>query len=595
MIANINISDRLKKAFRTIIYVYYASKCFPFGDYFFVVFPFISILLTDGLMNSIWDLLLVIPYGISMASGFIHNTICDLATDPKEKNIIGQGHLQKGLAENSMVILMLLAIISSIILYNSWIAIALFWSIILMALAYNGLGMRLKESMFGPIIASITLWIGAPLVILTEFNYIKNSLVLLLVFGIFFVYIGYEIQHTIRDYEIDLAYGNKTFSVRAGKKNAVMVEYLSVFLGYILLISSIYTYSHYIFTNALIFCVIVFALSLGLAIAYGIKVKFNIERNSIFPVIPYHITKLFILFYGLLILKIPEAILVFIIYIHISNIFSVKFLKNFFENYLHDRSPVEITYLKGWFDVERQGDLCCRWIEQFAYLTLIQKDNQQIAVLKFKAKSFNKPKVLNIFSNGHLLQSSLVPTHLTDIAITIELVVGDNLIFFEIPDGSQRPCDINEFNNIDCRYLSIYICGLNVSVPTTLVRENSIFKDGWHELERIDGQYFRWMRKEASIELTSVGGKNYTINFDVMSFYRPRDIIIYLNDQLILQTLVPTEYISLNIKFQTKIGINMLWLKTLDECERPCELPDLNNEDPRVLCIAVKNFKIILN
>lgn len=446
---------------KRIINIYYASRAFPFGNYLLILFPFLSLLFANNPMKSIWDILLIIPFIISMTGGFIYNTICDLAADPRDKNIIAQGLLHKRTAEKLVAILMLATIISSIILYKSWIAIALFWLISLMAFMYSGLNIRLKESFIAPIIASITLWVGAPLVLLVEFNYF-NALSINLLLGLFFIYMGYEIQHTIRDYETDLAFDIQTFAVRLGKKTAILVEYTSIAIGYIFLLAGFYNYSSLLFFNELIFFSIIFFISVAQTIAYGVKVQFNIERNSIFPIIPYHITKIFLIFYGLIILKIPEVIILFLLYIHTSNMFSLKFLSNFFNEYLHTDQTIKIEYIKGWFDLERHDDLSCRWIDDNAYMTLTPKANR-IAILKFKARSFHISRTLNISCDGQVIYSTCVPTQFTDIIITLKLKRGNNLINFRVPDGCQRPCDIDELRNPDRRPLSINICEMKIS------------------------------------------------------------------------------------------------------------------------------------
>lgn len=458
------IEDYMQKnkiTLKKIIFAYYASRAFPFGNYLLILFPFLSLLFANDLMKSIWDILLIIPFIISMTGGFIYNTICDLATDPRDKNIIAQGLLHKRTAEKIVAILMLATIISSIVLYKSWVAIALFWLISVLAFIYSGLKIRLKESFIAPIIASITLWVGAPLVLLEEFNYF-NAVSINLLAGLFFIYIGYEIQHTIRDYETDMAFDIYTFAVRFGKKTATIVEYTSIAIGYIFLLVGFYDYSRPFFFNELIFFSIIFLISVALTVAYGVKVQFNIEQNSIFPIIPYHIAKIFLIFYGSIILKIPEAIILYLLYIHLSNIFSLKFLSNFFSNYINIDKTIKIQYIKGWFELEKHDDSSCRWIEDNAFMMLTLKTNQ-IAILKFKARSFHISRTLEISCNGQAIYSTCVPAHLTDIIITLKLIRGNNLIRYRVPDGCQRPCDIDELKNPDRRPLSINICEMKIS------------------------------------------------------------------------------------------------------------------------------------
>lgn len=286
----------------------------PYGRFLITVLPVFAILYQNSFINSVWSILLIIPFIIAMASGYVYNTICDAKFDPKEKNILARGNLSLKTSYYILIFSVGISLLLFLFLYYSITAIFLFLIYIFLWLAYSGIKIRFKENLLAPIVASIVLWIGAPVIILSEFNYFDNSIVLLIT-GFFFVYIGHEIKHTVIEYEIDKKFDCKTFAVLLDKKKAIFIEYFVLILGFLCLIMSLYYLDNtlnIVFINLFSF---LFLCSILLIIYYGYQAKFNITHDSLFITSPYIIAKVFLIVYSCLIIGIPLLFIVFGVWI----------------------------------------------------------------------------------------------------------------------------------------------------------------------------------------------------------------------------------------------------------------------------------------
>jgi 4-hydroxybenzoate polyprenyltransferase len=295
----------------TVKGLYMAARKFPYGQYLITVFPFYAILILNGFINSLYSLLLLLPFIAVMVAGFMYNTICDAPTDPKEKNPIGRGDISKRNTLIGMILSIIASILFFILLYKSYVAFLFFLFYIFLWLAYSGSKIRFKETFLGPLIASIVLFIGTPFIILLEFNYFNYSSILLLL-GLLVIYIAHEIKHTIKDYDVDKSYNCKTFAIIFGRKYSSITEYLLLTTGFVFLLGSSYLIGNSYYFN-IIFLILVL-ISIILLFYYGIKTNYNIE-NDLYNYMPYIITRVFIIVYACLVLNLSPLLILFIIWI----------------------------------------------------------------------------------------------------------------------------------------------------------------------------------------------------------------------------------------------------------------------------------------
>lgn len=298
--------------FQTIEGFYRAARRFPYLEQLIVVFPFYAILMASGVISSPYTLVLVFPFVGIMAAGAFYNTICDASMDPQEKNPITRGLISEKTTRNGMLLAIIISIVLFILFYKNYIAFLIFLFYIFLWLAYSGLKIRFKESYFGPIGASFIGYTAAPLVLLVEFNYFNAPTILLLV-GLYLVYLAHEIKHTVVDFDEDKDADCKTFAVRINnKRNSTLMEYLLLIVGFILFLESSYLIGLLSLFNTIF--IVLFSVSMFFTIFYGLKTKFNINE-VIFTAIPYISTKVFLIVFACVVLNLPALLILFIVWI----------------------------------------------------------------------------------------------------------------------------------------------------------------------------------------------------------------------------------------------------------------------------------------
>lgn len=115
---------------------------------------------------------------------------------------------------------------------------------------------------------------------------------------------------------------------------------------------------------------------------------------------------------------------------------------------------------------------------------------------------------------------------------------------------------------------------------------------GWSGIQYPGGIPTRWMSNDAMTEIFT--SKNQTVNmsFDVISFYRPRTLEIFLDGNLSARMSVPTNFIGTNVSLNLKKGKNDMRFHVPEGCENPSAIPELRNSDPRCLSLAIQNITI---
>lgn len=122
-----------------------------------------------------------------------------------------------------------------------------------------------------------------------------------------------------------------------------------------------------------------------------------------------------------------------------------------------------------------------------------------------------------------------------------------------------------------------------------------LLKYGWHQPEDWSGTTVRWIEADATLIITSkeTCAINLNLSLLVLSFYRPRTLEIYSDAGLVAQFAVPTTgFIKVSESIRLVSGENVLRFHVPEGCDRPCEKPDLNNQDSRCLSLAIENFKL---
>ena len=119
---------------------------------------------------------------------------------------------------------------------------------------------------------------------------------------------------------------------------------------------------------------------------------------------------------------------------------------------------------------------------------------------------------------------------------------------------------------------------------------NGTLMTGWNGLENWNGSPTRWMNNNGTIKTCSAGERAFSITFRAFSFYKPRNLQVYLNDEVIHEQTIPTSFVVVETAVKLKEGENILRFYTPDGCQRPVDVPELKNKDGRCLSLAFQNI-----
>lgn len=113
----------------------------------------------------------------------------------------------------------------------------------------------------------------------------------------------------------------------------------------------------------------------------------------------------------------------------------------------------------------------------------------------------------------------------------------------------------------------------------------------WYNWEDWSGTPTRWMENDATLIITSLENRTAALNFNALSFYRPRTLNLYVNNQPHAWAEVPTEgFVMVKVPVDLNRGVNIVKLKVPEGCDRPCDITGC--EDKRCLSLAIQDIKI---
>lgn len=116
---------------------------------------------------------------------------------------------------------------------------------------------------------------------------------------------------------------------------------------------------------------------------------------------------------------------------------------------------------QGWHDLEYWGGAArdpSRWMSATGEI-FVKCTSDKAAVLTFDANSYRKPRSIDVEINGdlHRISEEIKPDRFTQIRVTLSLKKGLNKIVIRPIEAPERPCDVSNSGNKDCRDLSIGI------------------------------------------------------------------------------------------------------------------------------------------
>lgn len=118
--------------------------------------------------------------------------------------------------------------------------------------------------------------------------------------------------------------------------------------------------------------------------------------------------------------------------------------------------------LEGLYPSENWNNVSTRWMGDNVSIEMYSLENCTV-MLGFNARSFARPREIEICNGNIIIANLTIPIQFAPFAVPINLHKGENIIEISAPGGSERPCDIQELESHDTRYLSIAIQNLTLN------------------------------------------------------------------------------------------------------------------------------------
>lgn len=130
-------------------------------------------------------------------------------------------------------------------------------------------------------------------------------------------------------------------------------------------------------------------------------------------------------------------------------------------------------------------------------------------------------------------------------------------------------------------------------IPTSQNSSSSmLLGSGFHDLEDKSGTPTHRIQANGTLLINSPENRTANLSLQVISFYRNRTVEVYSGNELTARVVVPTVYINVTVPVHLAKGSNTVRFHVPEDCERPCDKPELNNPDSRCLSVTVLNLGV---
>jgi len=232
--------------------------------------------------------------------------------------------------------------------------------------------------------------------------------------------------------------------------------------------------------------------------------------------------------------------------------------------------PLEIASSKGFQDQNQIGSYLERFSNGSSLILMDLEDDTRDRVMLPFTKFWARGKVVT-FSTAEDPSGVY-----TDYARNVSYIISSKILPYEPVAFSTR--------------------GYLLYKPT-IIKDNGPFygfdkTEGWNNMELWNGLPTSWMKSNATLTVYSDRDFPATLSFRVLSFHTDRNLQVFYRDNLVTQTIVPTSFITASIPIDLKRGSNQVRFYVPEGCDRPADIPELNNIDGRCLSVAVQNLSI---
>jgi len=130
-------------------------------------------------------------------------------------------------------------------------------------------------------------------------------------------------------------------------------------------------------------------------------------------------------------------------------------------------------------------------------------------------------------------------------------------------------------------------------VPDETIQPFMLLGKGWNRPENWDGTITRWISNRATLSVYSGVAENATLKLSACSLHSPKTLEVYNGKTLQSKQNISTNLSTVNIPVTLNQGKNVILLNVPEGTERPCDFPELKNNDTRELSIAIQRVQLI--
>ncbi len=236
------------------------------------------------------------------------------------------------------------------------------------------------------------------------------------------------------------------------------------------------------------------------------------------------------------------------------------------------------------WQLEKSGDTRWRWLSNNATLP-INAEKAGTYRLSFNAHSVRGNRTLQILLDDKVVDSLPILERENVNEVQLTLNQGKNNLTFFVKEGCEQASDL------DPRCLSISISDISLQKSDSSA-PGIYLQDNWYQVEMEGTVPAQWMSNSGSFIIFSPSVQTSILSFNATSFNRPRLIKIISNGNIVTEQKIGLNYTEVAFPVTFNSGKNVITLFSIDNCEKPSEIPELQNNDPRCLSIKVKNAKI---
>jgi len=188
------------------------------------------------------------------------------------------------------------------------------------------------------------------------------------------------------------------------------------------------------------------------------------------------------------------------------------------------------TRRRGWYDIGLKGIriLVNGGVGSFSWNAKNYLSTRRRHEIEPRQAEVSASNALELTEGDQLIHHQEVPLEPTYLETQVSLEKGYNMIRFHVPEGCERPCDIPEMISVDNRCLSIAICGMSIRDGSSNLPLNLV--TNWHGIEDSNIGEMLWLSNNATIIVCSDTDCNAILSLNAYSFYRPRNLDIYIKN-----------------------------------------------------------------